>query len=417
MALSLVENGTIIDGNGGPPLPDSAVLIDNDRIRAVGPAVSMSLPIVGLTRIDAGGGFILPGLIDAHVHMWHDDFDVMREMTDPLSLNFYRAIGNMRSTIEAGVTTVRDAGGSDLGMKMAVEKGLVLGPRMQISITVLSTTGGHVDYWQPSGAVLDELFAYPGRPHGVCDGVDGVRHKVREVLRAGADVIKICSTGGVMSPMDDPRDAQYSMDELRAIVDEAANRRGTKVMSHSQGAQGTKNAVRAGIHSIEHGIFLDDEAIDLMLEHGTFLVPTLIAIIGILEMHETKHNMPEWGVRKARELLDVHHESIAKAYKAGVKIAMGTDVPVVPHGQNLRELGLMCAVGMSPMDVIVSSTRTAAECLGWEDKIGTLEVGKLADLIITKTNPLTDLRSLEKVENITLVMKGGEIVKDLRTTT
>ncbi len=415
MAQLLVENGTVIDGTGHAPLPDSAVLIENDRIRAVGPAGSIRTSNADLTRLDADGGFILPGLIDAHVHMWHADFDVMREMTDPLSLNFYHAIAHMRRTIEAGVTTVRDAGGSDLGMKLAVEKGLVVGPRMQISITVLSTTGGHVDYWQPSGAVLDEMFPYPGRPHGVCDGVDGVRLKVREVLRAGADIIKICTTGGVMSPMDDPQDAQYSMDELRAIVSEAANRRGTKVMSHSQGAQGTKNAVRAGIHSIEHGIFLDDEAIELMLEHGTFLVPTLIAIVGILEMHETKHNMPEWGVRKARELLDVHRESIAKAYKAGVKIAMGTDVPVVPHGQNLRELGLMCAVGMSPMDVIVAATRTGAECLGWQDRIGTLETGKLADLIITKTDPLTDLRSLEKVENIALVMKGGQIVKDTRT--
>ncbi len=415
MAFSLVSNGTIIDGNGTKPVPDGEVLIEDDRIRAVGRAGSVPIPDADLIRIDAGGGFILPGFIDAHVHMWHDDFDVMREMTDPLSLNFYRAIGNMRATIGAGVTTVRDAGGSDLGMKMAVEKGLILGPRMQISITVLSTTGGHVDYWQPSGAVLDEMFAYPGRPHGVCDGVDGVRLKVREVLRAGADVIKICTTGGVMSPMDDPRDAQYSMDELRAIVGEAANRRGTRVMAHSQGAQGTKNAVRAGIHSIEHGIFLDDEAIELMLEHGTFLVPTLIAIVGILEMHETRHNMPEWGVRKARELVDVHRESIAKAYKAGVKIAMGTDVPVVPHGQNLRELGQMCAVGMSPMDVIVASTRTAAECLGWQDRIGTLQAGKLADVIVCKTDPLADLLSLEKAENIELVLKGGKIVKDLRT--
>jgi imidazolonepropionase-like amidohydrolase len=416
MALSVIENGTVIDGDGGAPLPDGAVLIEDSHIREVGPASAIRLPDRNITRIDAGGGFILPGFIDAHVHMWHYDFDIMREVTDPLSLNFFRAIGNMRRTIEAGVTTVRDAGGSDLGMKMAVDKGMVVGPRMQISITVLSTTGGHIDYWQPSGAVLDEMFAYPGRPHGVCDGVDGVRQKVREVLRSGADVIKICSTGGVMSPMDDPRDAQYSMDELRAIVEEAANRRNTKVMSHSQGAQGTKNAVRAGIHSIEHGIFLDEEAIDLMLEHGTFLVPTLIAIIGILEMHETRHNMPEWGVRKARELLDVHRESIAKAHKAGVKIAMGTDVPVVPHGENLRELGLMCSIGMSPMEVIVSSTRTAAECLGWQDRIGTLEAGKLADVVITRINPLNELTALEKTENITLVMKGGDIVKDIRST-
>lgn len=412
MSYLLIDHATLIDGTGSVPVPDAAVLIEGGRIRAVGPAASLPLPNADIQRIDAQGGFILPGFIDAHVHLWHDDWDVMREMTDPLSLNFYHAVGNMRRTIEAGITTVRDAGGSDLGMKMAVDKGLVVGPRMQISITILSMTGGHIDYWQPSGAVLDELFAYPGRPHGICDGVDGVRQKVREVLRSGADVIKICTTGGVMSPMDDPQDAQYSMDELRAIVEEAGNRRHTKVMAHSQGAQGTKNAVRAGIHSIEHGIFLDNEAIDLMLEHGTFLVPTLIAIVGILETHEAKHNMPEWGVRKARELLDVHRESIAKAYKAGVRIAMGTDVPVVPHGQNLRELGQMQSVGMSAMDCIVATTRTAAECLGWQDKIGTLEPGKLADVVISTTDPLTDLRSLEHPDTIALVMKEGQIVKN-----
>lgn len=413
MTYTLIHNGTLIDGTGATPIPNAAILIEDGRLKSVGTFDTLTLPNSDITRVDAQGGYILPGFIDAHVHMWHDDFDVMREMTDPLSLNFYRAIGNLKRTIEAGITTVRDAGGSDLGMKMAVEKGFVVGPRLMISITVMSTTGGHIDYWQPSGANLDEMFPYPGRPSGIADGVDGVRHKVREILRSGADIIKICTTGGVMSPMDDPQDAQYSMDELRAIVEEAGNRRKTKVMSHSQGAQGTKNAVRAGIHSIEHGIFLDQEAIDLMVEHGTYLVPTLIAIPGILEMHETKHNMPEWGVRKARELLDVHKESIGKAYKAGVKIAMGTDVPVVPHGQNLRELGLMCSVGMSPMDVIVATTRTAAECLGWDNKIGTLEAGKLADVIISKTDPLADLTSLENVNNIALVMKEGNIVKNL----
>lgn len=416
MTYTLIHNGTLIDGTGAAPVPNAAILIEDGRLKSVGTFDTVTLPNSDITRIDAQGGTILPGFIDAHVHMWHDDFDVMREMTDPLSLNFYRAIGNMKRTIEAGVTTVRDAGGSDLGMKMAVDKGLVVGPRMMISITVMSMTGGHIDYWQPSGANLDEMFPYPGRPTGIADGVDGVRHKVREILRSGADIIKICTTGGVMSPMDDPQDAQYSMDELRAIVEEAGNRRHTKVMAHSQGAQGTKNAVRAGIHSIEHGIFLDDEAIDLMLEHGTFLVPTLIAIIGILEMHETKHNMPEWGVRKARHLLDIHKASIAKAHKAGVKIAMGTDVPVVPHGQNLRELGLMCSIGMTPMESIVATTRTAAECLGWQDKIGTLETGKLADVVISKTDPLADITSLEQVNNIALVMKEGSIVKNLLVT-
>ncbi len=183
-------------------------------------------------------------------------------------------------------------------------------------------------------------------------------------------------------------------------------------MAHAQGAEGIKNAVRAGIHSIEHGIFLDDEAIDLMLEHGTFLVPTLLAPLAVLEAGERPNSgMPEYGLRKARETVEIHRESIARAYQAGVKIAMGTDAGVMPHGTNLRELGLMCDVGMSPMEAIVATTKTAAECLGWQDQVGTLEPGKLADVIVTRTDPLADIRSLENVDNIALVMKDGKPVK------
>jgi imidazolonepropionase-like amidohydrolase len=182
-------------------------------------------------------------------------------------------------------------------------------------------------------------------------------------------------------------------------------------MSHAQGGEGIKNAVRAGIHSIEHGIFLDDEAIDLMLEHGTFLVPTLLAPVAVLENAEAK-NLPEYAVRKAREVIEIHRDSIAKAHERGVKIAMGTDAGVMPHGTNLRELGLMCGIGMSPMDTLVATTKIAAECLGWQDRLGTVEVGKLADIIVTKTNPLKDIRSLENTDNIVLVMKDGKIVKN-----
>ncbi len=414
MAYLLIHNGTLIDGNGGTPVKGAAALIEDNVIRAVGPSLSLRLPDAPITRLDAAGGFILPGFIDTHVHLMFEDFDVMREMTDPFSLMFYRAVGIMERTIQAGITTVRDAGGADLGVKRAVEMGLILGPRIQISISILGITGGHVDYWLPSGMAYDELIEYPGRPHGVCDGVDGVRKKVREVLRAGADIIKICTTGGVMSPTDAPDFTQFSMDELHAIVEEAAFRRGTKVMAHAQGAEGIKNAVRAGIHSIEHGMYLDDEAIDLMLSHHTFLVPTLLAPLGIVEMAQEKGNMPEWGVRKAREVLEVHRESIAKAHRAGVSIAMGTDVPAAPHGQNLRELGLMCDVGLSPMESIVATTKVAAECLVWQDKVGTLEAGKLADVVVCKTDPLTDIRSLSKPDNIAVVVKDGKIVKDKR---
>jgi len=240
-----------------------------------------------------------------------------------------------------------------------------------------------------------------------------VRQKVREVLRAGAEVVKICTTGGVLSPTDHPEFTQFSPEELAVVVQEAAYRRGIRVMAHAQGSEGVKNAVRAGIHSIEHGIFLDDEAIELMLEHGTYLVPTLLAPLAVLEVGEAG-GMPEYGLRKAREVIEIHSESITRAYQAGVSIAMGTDAGVMPHGTNLRELGLMVNVGMSPMEAIVATTRTAAENLGWEDRVGTVEAGKLADLILTNTNPLQDIRSLENTDNILLVMKGGQIYKDLR---
>jgi imidazolonepropionase-like amidohydrolase len=204
------------------------------------------------------------------------------------------------------------------------------------------------------------------------------------------------------------------LEELEAMVQEGAYRRGIKVMSHAQGAEGVKNAVRAGVHSVEHGIYLDEEAIDLMLENGTFLVPTLLAPLAVLESAEGSGGMLEWGIRKARESIEAHIDSIAQAYQAGVRISMGTDAGVMPHGTNLRELGLMCNVGMSPMEAIVATTKVAAENIGWQDRLGTIEPGKLADIIISKTDPLHDIRSLENVDNILMVMKDGEVVKDIR---
>ncbi|MCC6607161.1 MAG: amidohydrolase family protein [Anaerolineae bacterium] len=413
MIYSLIHNGTVIDGNGRSPLKNGAVLIRDNKIEQVGRKSDIRLPNSDITMLDAQGGFILPGLIDSHVHVIFDGINFMQEMNTPYSLNYYKAMEPMRRTLEAGITSVRDAGGADLGMKQAVEQGLIAGPRMQISITVLSITGGHGDSWLPSGADLSLFPATPGRPSGICDGVAEVRKKVREVLRAGADIIKVCSTGGVLSPTDHPEFTQFSPEELEVMVQEAAYRRGVKVMAHAQGAEGIKNAVRAGIHSIEHGIFVDDEAIELMLKHGTFLVPTLLAPLAVLEQAEASGNMPEWGVRKSREVIEIHSENIGKAFKAGVNIAMGTDAGVMKHGTNLRELGLMCNVGLSPMDSLVATTKTAAQCLGWDDRLGTLEAGKLADVIVCQTDPLADIRSLENVDNIRLVIKDGRIVKNL----
>lgn len=413
MALTLIRNGTLIDGNGGEPVPEGAVLVEDGRIRAAGREAEVAPPGGEAVVIDVGGGSILPGFIDAHVHIMLEGFDIPRMMTTPLSMSFYRAIGHMRRTLDAGVTSVRDAGGADVGVKLAVEEGLVPGPRMQVSVSVLTITGGHGDGWMLSGNELQLAPAYPGRPDGRCDGPEDVRRKVREVLRAGAEVIKVCSTGGVLSPTDHPEYTQFTPEELGVIVQEAAYRRGVSVMAHAQGGEGIKNALRAGVRSIEHGIYLDDEAIGLMLERGAFLVPTLVAPVGVLEQGRATGAMPEYGVRKAAEVVRAHRESIARAHRAGVKIAMGTDAAVVPHGTNLRELGLMCDAGLSPMECLVSATKVAAECLGWEDRVGTLEPGKLADVVVSRTDPLSDLRSLEDNYNIALVMQGGKVVKDL----
>jgi imidazolonepropionase-like amidohydrolase len=414
MTTTLIHNATLIDGRGGPAMPNAALLIQDNHIRYAGHWQGAPQPAGAVQMLDAGGGFVLPGLIDTHVHLMLEGVNIPKLMTTPFSYNFYQAIQHMRRTVDAGVTSVRDAGGADRGVKQAVEDGLVVGPRMQISITGLSITGGHGDGWMPSGMSLDIFPAYPGKPDNICDGVEGVRKKVREVLRAGAEVVKVCSTGGVLSPTDHPEFTQFTEEELRVMVQEAAYRRGVKVMAHAQGVEGVKNALRAGIHSIEHGIFLDDEAIDLFLEKGAYLVPTLLAPLAVLEIAEQSGTMPEYGVRKARETIEIHSESIARAYKAGVTIAMGTDAGVMPHGTNLRELGLMVKIGMSPMEAIVATTRTAAQCLGWDDRLGTLEAGKLADVVVTSADLLADIRSLENPANIKVVIKDGVVLKDIR---
>ncbi len=413
MTISLIRNGTLIDGTGSLPVPDAGVLISENHIQAVGRADGLSLPDPPITEIDACGGHILPGFIDTHVHVTIEGINIARDMATPFSLRFYKSVEYMRRTVEAGITSVRDAGGADAGTKQAVDGGVVLGPRMQISITPLTITGGHGDFWMRSGDEFHVFPSHPGLPDGRCDGTDGVLVKVREVLRAGAEVIKICATGGVMSPTDHPDFTQFSPEELAVIVREAAYRGGIKVMAHAQGTEGIKNAVRAGIHSIEHGIYLDDEAIELMLEHGTFLVPTMIAPIAVLEAGE-EGGMAEHAVTKARQVVEAQAESFRRAHSAGVKIAMGTDAGVLPHGTNLRELGLMVDAGMTPMEAIAATTRTAAECLGWQDRLGTLEAGKLADIVITRTDPLGDIRSLDDTDNILVVIKDGETVKDRR---
>ncbi len=241
MASTYIHNGVLIDGRGGASIPDAAVLVEDNRIRAAGAVTGVPRPAGDVTLLDAQGGYILPGFIDTHVHVMTEGIDVIKDMQTPFSMRFYNAMNHLRRTLEAGLTSVRDAGGADAGVKRAVETGVIAGP-LQISISALTITGGHGDGWMLSGGEYEMFPAYPGMPDGKADGLDEVRKKVREMLRAGADIIKIHATGGVLSPTDHPEFTQYSPEELEVIVREAAYRRGIKVMAHAQGAEGVKKA-------------------------------------------------------------------------------------------------------------------------------------------------------------------------------
>jgi imidazolonepropionase-like amidohydrolase len=278
---------------------------------------------------------------------------------------------------------------------------------MQISLTMISQTGGHGDEWMPCGAVVPIFGAeYPGNPSGLVDGPEEMRRKVRELIRDGADVIKVATTGGVLSPRDDPRHAHFRDEELEMLVGEASAA-GIWVMAHAQGAPGIKAAVRAGIRSIDHGVYMDDEAISMMLDHGTFFVPTLVAPMGVLRAVDEGVQLPENIVQKAREAVEAHRDSFKRAVAAGVKVAMGTDSAVTPHGENLRELVLMSEGGMEPAEVLVSTTSRAAELMGLADELGTVEPGKRADLVVVDGDPF-EFGTLG--ERITAVYQDGRLV-------
>jgi imidazolonepropionase-like amidohydrolase len=381
---TVFHGGQVFDGTGAAPAA-ADVVVEDGRILAVGPGLD------GDESVDCSGMTVLPGLFDCHVHLAVTDISAQRFQQTPFSLKFYEAMGNMSATLAAGVTTVRDAAGADLGMKTAVEKGLVPGPRMQISISMLSQTGGHGDDWQVCGGHVPSFFVpYPGVPLPIVDGPDEMRRRVRELVRAGADVIKIATSGGVLSSRDDPRHGHFRDAELAVLAEEAAAA-GRFVMAHAQATDGIKAAIRNGIRSIEHGIYLDDEAIGMMLDRGTYLVPTLVAPRGVLEARERGIPVPQVMIDKTLMVMDTHAASIKAAIAAGVRIAMGTDSGVVPHGQNLRELDLMIDCGMSAADALVATTKSAAELMGLDEELGTLEPGKRADVVLVEGDALDRL--------------------------
>ena len=399
----IVHAGKLLDVRSGKTLTDQAIVIEAGKIVSVGP-IAQANRSSGDRFIDLPNATVLPGLTDAHTHLTGNPQDVGPQA---LSISIPRATltgaRNARLTLEAGFTTVRNVGAegfSDVALRDAINAGDVPGPRMLVSGPALGITGGHCD---------ENLlpFEYHFSAEGVADGVEGVQHKVREVIKYGADLIKICATGGVLSHGDNPQASAYTQEELKAIVTDA-HRLGRKVAAHAHGAQGILWASQAGVDSIEHGSYIDDAAIAEMKKNGTYLVPTLYLADWFLANAERLH-VPAELIGKGKEVMSVARKNEAHAFASGVKVAFGTDAAVYPHGLNAHEFAVLVKLGLTPLQSIQAATINAADLLGWSDKIGAVEPGKWADIIAVDGDPLQDVTTLERVK---FVMKGGEVVKN-----
>jgi imidazolonepropionase-like amidohydrolase len=399
----IIRAGHLLDVKTGNMLTGQAITIEGDKIVSVGPAADIkSAP--GTDVVDLPNATVLPGLIDAHTHLTGDPKDLGYESLG-ISTPRETLIGarNARVTLQAGFTTVRNVGAggySDVALRDAINDGDIPGPHMLVSGPPMGITGGHCD---------DNLLApeFHATELGVADGVDAVRHKVRENIKYGADLIKICATGGVMSKGDDPNASQYTREEMKAIVEEA-HRLGRKVAAHAHGAQGVSWASDAGVDSIEHGHLMDDSSIATLKKNGTYVVPTLY-LMDWNRDNLGKRHAPDYIVRKMQTVSAVGQNNLKKAFAAGVKVAFGTDAAVYPHGLNAHEFAVYVRLGMTPLQAIQTATIHGADLLGWSDKIGTLEPGKWADLIAVDGDPLKDVTTLEHVK---FVMKSGEVVRN-----
>lgn len=387
----------MLDVESGRMIANPVVVVRNGIIESAGPGA----PPAGMPVIDLGDLTLLPGLIDAHVHLT-DDIEgdwTRRPVTDGPADAALRGARNARRTVEAGFTTVRDVGAGNfvnVALGRAADQGLIAGPRVIAAGHSLGITGGHCDVTGFAPGILEQDWR-----HGVADGADEVRKAVRYQTKHGAKVIKICATAGVLSFEGPVGVQQFTEDEMRAAVEEAA-RHGIKVAAHAHGTEGIKAAVRAGVASIEHGSVLDDEAIRMMKERGTYLVPTSY-LADAIDMEA----LPPTIRAKAESVIPQMRVSLAKAIRAGVPIAFGTDAAVFPHGDNAREFAVYVQQGMTPLEAIRSATTSAATLLGTPDR-GTIAAGKLADLIAVRGNPLDNVRVLE---DVVFVMRGGEIIK------
>jgi imidazolonepropionase-like amidohydrolase len=403
--LVAVRAGRIIDGTGAPPIMDGAIVLDGERIRAVGDA---SIMPAGATVIDLGNATVLPGLIDLHTHLsgstnvtWEEELLV----TTPGYATLFGA-HNARITLEAGFTTVRDMGPTwpytDVDLRNAIDEGLVPGPRMSVAGNYVSATGGAGDARQFS------IYVDVPTVRNLADGVDAVRAVVRTNFKNGADFVKILSTGAVLSKGIPPGAQQYSDEEIAVAVEEA-NRWGRFVASHAHGAEGINAAIRAGVRTIDHGSMMDEEGLRMLLDSDyTYYVPTLY--VGAVVVREGDQlGIPPAEIERSRQMMQYRNATFERAYRAGLEIGFATDAGVFPHGDNAREFQIRVSLGEDEMESIVAATSLNARIMGWDDRVGSLEPGKFADLIAVSGNPLDDITELERVR---WVMKGGEVVRD-----
>jgi imidazolonepropionase-like amidohydrolase len=400
-ARTLVRAGSLLDVKTGKLLDSQTLIVVGDTIQSIAP--SAQVPVQpGDAVIDLSGLTVLPGLIDVHTHLtFNTNFDPYYTLTQTDAKEAINGVVNARATLLAGITSVRNVGAdgyTDVDLRDAINSGQVIGPHMQVSGPLIGITGGHCD---------DDLlpFRFHAAGDGVADGIAQVQHMVRQNIKYGADLIKICATGGVLSRGDDPQASQYTLEEMQAIVADA-HRLGRRVAAHAHGAQGIFWATEAGVDSIEHGSYIDDAGIAAMKKHGTYLVPTLYLEDWMVQ----NGNLPPFSHQKMVAISAVAKQNIKHAIDAGVKIAMGTDAAVYPHGLNAHELDVYVnQLGMAPLAALQTATVNAADLMGWSAKTGSLEPGKWADIIAVEKNPIDDVRVLQDVK---FVMKAGVVYKN-----
>jgi imidazolonepropionase-like amidohydrolase len=407
---TLLTNALLVDCTGDEPRERASVVVEGGRISEV--SSGNSVPTSGHDAvIDCAGMTLMPGLTDAHVHIGAVDVNILDQHREhPSNLVALMMAGILEDTIHRGFTTVRDAGGTDWSFKAAVERGIVEGPRLLVSDRPLSQTGGHGDWRRATETQPPEIFCpTAGMRSVVCDGADAVRQAAREQLRLGADQIKVMASGGAMSPADELAATQYTLDELRAAVEEA-EAAGTYVMAHAYNDRSVRNCLQSGVRSIEHGNLIDEETARLIARSGAYLVPTLVTYEALSDEGKD-YGVPESVIRKIDEARALGIRALRYAYEAGVKIASGSDLLGPLQDRKTRELEIKTQV-MGPMESLMSATKTNADLFGLEKEIGTVEVGKLADLLVVEGNPLEDIALLQNKSNLKLIMKQGRTVKN-----